>query len=396
MSHLRNINCPNCAAPLSISGNESQVTCTFCGSVIEVPLELRHTPPPPPPASYPPPAIDPFVTNTATSYAYNRRQSSTGRSFISAFAVLILVVGLVGVTLRQNAARSAGKPGTVASPTGVPSAVVASFGGEGTGAGLFTYPSGLAIDGQDYIYVSDLKTRRVQRFDPNGHYVSYWQVALPDNVPVTCLASDRAGNVYACEFQGLRKYNGASGEQLPSGDFTGRSLFGMDAVATLLDGTVVTCACSISDPTIFKFDTTGNVIAKYENVLQPHEDDGTTSIGFLGMAVDGLNNLYILDGLNQHVFVFKADGTFVNRFGGKGQGADQLDFPLGAIAVDGQSNVYIGDREAIKVFDKDGHFERSFSIPASAKAMAFNSTGALYVLGDDKKVYKLNVSITRQ
>ena len=102
----------------------------------------------------------------------------------------------------------------------------------------------------------------------------------------------------------------------------------------------------------------------------------------------------IESGIDGYVFVFKPDGTFVNRFGSQGMAVDQFYVP-GVIAVDSQSNVYVSDVHAIKVFDKSGRFLRSVPFPAGnrgAIAMAFNSAGALYVLANDKKVYKLAVA----
>lgn len=156
------------------------------------------------------------------------------------------------------------------------------------------------------------------------------------------------------------------------------------------------CACSNGDR-LYKFNSNGQLLAKYDKVIQPHQD-GRSSIFFTQMAVDGLASIYVLDGSNAHVFVFRADGIFVNRFGGKGKRADQFTFPL-SIAVDSQSNVYVGDGRTIKVFDKTGRYLRPIPLPSRityARALAFNSKGILIALGYDKNVYELNVATAKK
>ena len=156
------------------------------------------------------------------------------------------------------------------------------------------------------------------------------------------------------------------------------------------------CTCSNGDRP-YKFNSNGQLLAKYDKVIQPHQD-GRSSIFFTQMAVDGLANIYVLDGSNAHVFVFKADCTFVNRFGSKVKGADQFTFPL-SIAVESQSNVYVGDGRTIKVFDKTGRSLRPIPLPSGityARALAFNSKGILIALGYNKKVYELNVATAQK
>ena len=47
-----------------------------------------------------------------------------------------------------------------------------AWGTSGTGNGQFTYPSGIAIDTYDNVYVTDFVNRRVEKFDSNGNYLA--------------------------------------------------------------------------------------------------------------------------------------------------------------------------------------------------------------------------------
>src|SRR5579859_557063 len=41
MSTLKTLACPSCNAPLSITGDEAEITCQYCGSKVFVPPEMR-------------------------------------------------------------------------------------------------------------------------------------------------------------------------------------------------------------------------------------------------------------------------------------------------------------------------------------------------------------------
>lgn len=48
---------------------------------------------------------------------------------------------------------------------------VLSFGSYGTGEAQFNHPCGVAVDKQNFMYVSDSKNNRIQKFDNEGHFV---------------------------------------------------------------------------------------------------------------------------------------------------------------------------------------------------------------------------------
>jgi len=48
------------------------------------------------------------------------------------------------------------------------------WGGFGTSSGLFNQPIGVAVDSEDNVYVVDSRNNRIQKFDPNGIYLNQW------------------------------------------------------------------------------------------------------------------------------------------------------------------------------------------------------------------------------
>ena len=51
---------------------------------------------------------------------------------------------------------------------------LAKWGSEGTGAGQFKEPAGIAVDKQDNVYVADVCNNVVQKFDDSGKFLLSW------------------------------------------------------------------------------------------------------------------------------------------------------------------------------------------------------------------------------
>ena len=73
------------------------------------------------------------------------------------------------------------------------------------------------------------------------------------------------------------------------------------------------------------------------------------------IAVDAAGAIYIMDSLNFRVQIFDKSGKFLSKFGGTGTGIHDFIKPKG-IAVDSQGHVWVSDsmRNSIQVFDRDG------------------------------------------
>ena len=78
------------------------------------------------------------------------------------------------------------------SPTGE---LIRSWGEPGAGPGQFHVPHGIAIDQHGTVFVADRENSRLQRFSPEGVFLSEWtDIARPCQVAI-----DAAGNVYVAE-----------------------------------------------------------------------------------------------------------------------------------------------------------------------------------------------------
>src|SRR5438876_1583100 len=67
-------------------------------------------------------------------------------------------------------------------------------GGNGSGRGQFNNPHGIAVDSEGNIFVADTGNGRIEKFSPNGTFVTSIATTDPNGV-----ATDRAGNIYVAE-----------------------------------------------------------------------------------------------------------------------------------------------------------------------------------------------------
>ncbi len=398
MSSLKSMTCPTCGAPLTITGNEAEVTCAYCGNMVAVPPEMRTAPAAATPAPFMPSPAPSIHQPTFYSYSPPVTRRRSPWALVFSLAVVVILFAVMGyVVTMMNTGSSSNLVGAIGAAISGSTSLQPFFGGDGTGAGLFTDPRDMVIDGKGYIYVSDWKTGRIQRFDSSGQYVSFWQALAQNGYGPNCLAADRTGNIYACMDENLFKFDGVSGKQLDM--FTGGANpdyipNAYTAAATLLNGDVMVYAEASFESSVVELSPNGSVIQRFPKMVVAQEPKTTTVLGQeLHLALDGLGNMYFLDTLNDEVLHFSADGTFINRFGSRGDQTGQFTFPE-AIAVDSQSQIYVSDSGQIKVFSNDGRYLTSYQMPSgvySVPAMAFDASGALYALGYDKKVYKLKI-----
>ena len=112
------------------------------------------------------------------------------------------------------------------------------------------------------------------------------------------------------------------------------------------------------------------------------------------MATDKNGNLYVVDGRNNRIQKFNADGAFLIAWGSEGSGDGQFEFQRGtdhpgAIAVDAQGMVLaVDDTGRVQKFDQNGVFlgkwggrqgtgDGQFDLPIG---MAVASDGSIYIV----------------
>jgi hypothetical protein len=146
------------------------------------------------------------------------------------------------------------------------------------GPGHLESPYGIAVDGQDNVYVTDYLVGRIVKFDANGNFVTGW-------------ASQ-----------------GPSGQQFdaPTGITVDE-----DTRVYVVDGSWVE-----------QFDTDGNSLARWNNGIQ-----GGWA-GQQGIAVTSSGDIYVADAGADMVRQYSNGGEPIGSWGGSGSGPGQFDQPL--------------------------------------------------------------------
>lgn len=224
---------------------------------------------------------------------------------------------------------------------------VAVWGGTGVGDGKFDELVDVDVDLAGNVYALDVKGNTVQRFDGVGGFVSSWQARqqyYPDvgvSLPVGGISTDSEGNVFvslsAHTEQGIvRIFDGAGGTSRPS--ITGAS----GAILHVPTGIAIA-----RDGVVYVADT-------FNRRIQTFRADGSAAIQIFGSAtpdqvfrmlargdveLDSQGNLYVADFANARVHIFNVNGELQDSFEIRDT-LGRLALP-GGIAVDNDGNVYV-------------------------------------------------------
>jgi DNA-directed RNA polymerase subunit RPC12/RpoP len=265
---LKAFACPQCGASLkSVPIKDVTAECPYCHSAVVVPPELRPPPPPPPP----PAPIFPTYEPDKPSFSWGAMLAICGAVtfFLIVFASFIARSG-------RNTNTSTSRPPSVlpyVPPKATPTPYLFTFGGEGTGPGLFQDAQEVAVDGSGNIYVSD-DTLRIQKFDAQGKFLSLWEIPSetkyfskvrggPDK-----LMADRESRVYAVIGGVVLKFDGANGEWLGAAS-------GSDYIydATLkADGGIVVVSAKGDDDELVVLDAKSKAVKRVHRFISSQLD----------------------------------------------------------------------------------------------------------------------------
>jgi DNA-binding beta-propeller fold protein YncE len=195
---------------------------------------------------------------------------------------------------------------------------------------------GVAVDAENNVNVTDLNNARVQKFDPTGQFLGKWgefgRIGGKLNLPYG-IAIDSAGNIYVSDFQnnwGMKFDN--SGTWIT--DLEPFGIPGFMAVDAQ-DNVYVT---DFEAHAVRKFDSTGKLVLEWG---KPGEGDGEFT-NPLGIAVDARGNVYVGEAGNPRIQKFDSNGRFLSKFGSRGTGNGRF-ASIDDLAIDAQGNLYVSD-----------------------------------------------------
>lgn len=248
--------------------------------------------------------------------------------------------------------------------------VVTTFAGDGNYYNLWGV-SDVVTDQAGNVYVTESQNLTIRKFSPNGSHavLAGRNRGFGDakgenasfNVPFG-LAIDGNGNLFVAD-----KNNHAIRKITPDGTVTtiagkgsAGAVNGNVANATFnhpsglaVDGNGNIYVADQDNHMIRKIATDGTVTTLAGSLTQGSADGNGAAAGFYypsGIAIDGGGNLFVADYYNQRIRKISPNGA-VTTIAGSSQGSNdgqgvnaRFQYPAG-LAVDGQGNIYVADRD---------------------------------------------------
>ena len=185
------------------------------------------------------------------------------------------------------------------------------FGSTGAGDGEMMWPSAIAIDSDENLYVSDEALHRISVFSRSGEFIDKW---------------------------------GTHGTGDGEFDRPAGIAFDNDDNLLVSDGL---------NNRVQRYTKDGRFLAAWGKM---GNGEGELDMPW-GIAVDSANTVYVADWRNDRVQKFDADGKHLATIGVAGQEDGELSRPAG-VAVDDEGSIYVADwgNERVQIFAPDGSF----------------------------------------
>ena len=186
-----------------------------------------------------------------------------------------------------------------------------TIGGGGTGDGNFQWPTGLVMDKDHNLIVSDEGLNRITIMGRDGGFIAKW-------------------GEFGCE----------------PGQINRPSSIALDKDDNLL-------LVDSFNHRVQKFTKNGEYISSWGGY---GSEDGQFDLPW-GIAIRDDGNIFVSDWRNNRVQQFTSDGIFINHFGSSQGEISSLNRPAG-VAVDEDGDVYVADRDnhRIAIYDQHGRY----------------------------------------
>ena len=193
---------------------------------------------------------------------------------------------------------------------------IGQFSEFGEGEGQLRWPTSVALDSNQNVYVADDWLNRISIFDRDGGYLDKW------GVPGS----------------GDGELNKPSGIRFDKED----NLYVVDS----------------ANNRVQMFTREGKFLAKWGSA---GSGEGQFNLPW-GLTIDHQGDVYVADWRNDRIQKFTADGQFLAEFGSSGIGVGEFNRPTG-LAVDKYGDIYVADwwNDRVQVLTPDGRNITTFT-----------------------------------
>ncbi|MFL5731650.1 MAG: DUF2298 domain-containing protein [Chloroflexia bacterium] len=311
-----------------------------------------------------------FPEERLTPYAEAVFKQALPEAFRSGNTVVYAVKQ--GIAGTGQAPAPATGPGTPQPEASGPPAGLFDLGQAGVGKGRFNLPRGIARDAQGNFYVADTQNERIQKFDPSGKWLASFGSKGNGNGQFAAISAeaqgtgpggvavDAQGNVYVADTWNhrIQKFNPDGRFLTTWGSFLSLSdpnsaneankdkrFYGPRGVAVGPDGSVY--VADTGNKRVLVFDAEGNPKrqiadgASPERVAPqyPYNKPGELNEP-MGIAVDKSRNVYVADTNNHRIQKFDSSGKYATSWDLPQGSWDPGQYLEPFLAVDAEGNVY--------------------------------------------------------
>lgn len=244
--------------------------------------------------------------------------------------------------------------------------LLGEWGEPGSGNGQLRSPTGIAVGPDNSVYVTDSGNSRIQRFTSNGEFLGKWgchgsqngQFSDPYGIAVGPQGSvyvvDRGNNrvqKFTPNGEFVAKWGNASAPEGFTFDQPRSVTLGQDGAIYVTNRDVGTSG--LGDHSIYRLTSAGELVTRWGS-----RGAGNGQLQFPhGIAVGPGGDVYIADTYNHRVQQFGSSGEFLAQWGIYGTAPGQFRYPYG-IATGQDGSVYVADtlNHRIQKFTANGQF----------------------------------------